>query len=164
MVDREILATRLSKLREALRPKYTVRSRTGVKVQPQDYADMDQATREAVMAADGYSRAIISHGDLPLATDLTWLADGPVPGEVVIVPDRHGDGTNVLSVPLPLPAGFRFRYGVGSAAAHREEADTCRLPARTVVDERLGWDLDTPADLADWQRHRTRPTAVTGCE
>ncbi len=43
----------LEELREALRPKYTVRSRTGVKVAPQDYQDMDQATREAVMAADG---------------------------------------------------------------------------------------------------------------
>ena len=43
----------LDELREAIRPKYTIRSRAGVTVNPEDYQSMDQATRDAVMAAEG---------------------------------------------------------------------------------------------------------------
>ncbi|NKB99737.1 MAG: DUF1631 family protein [Pseudomonadales bacterium] len=43
----------LEELREKLQPKYTVKNRAGVTVRPQEYQEMDQAMREAVMAADG---------------------------------------------------------------------------------------------------------------
>lgn len=43
----------LEELREAIRPKYTIRNRAGVTVAPQEYQDMDAATRDAVMAAEG---------------------------------------------------------------------------------------------------------------
>ncbi len=43
----------LGALREKLQPKYTVKNRAGVTVRPQEYQAMDQAIREAVMAADG---------------------------------------------------------------------------------------------------------------
>jgi 2-phospho-L-lactate guanylyltransferase len=107
-------------------------------------------------AVDGYRRAVISHGDLPLASNLTWLGREATVDEMVIVPDRHGDGTNVMAVPLPLPDSFRFRYGVGSAAGHAAEAARWGLRARTVIDEQLGWDLDTPDDLQAWQQRQAR--------
>jgi len=90
----------------------------------------------------GAARAIVAHADLPLATELAWLAafDG-----VTLVPDRHRDGTNVLCVPVG--AGFRFAYGAGSFASHRAEAARLGLAARLVPDEPLGWDIDLPADL-----------------
>jgi 2-phospho-L-lactate guanylyltransferase len=95
------------------------------------------------LAQQGIDRVIVAHADLPLATDLTWVAafDG-----VTLVPDRHADGTNVLSVPST--AGFRFAYGAGSCANHRAEAERLGLPLRVVPDARLGWDVDRPEDLA----------------
>ena len=43
----------VEELREQLQPRYTIKNRAGVAVHPRDYQDMDQLTREAVMAADG---------------------------------------------------------------------------------------------------------------
>lgn len=90
----------------------------------------------------GVTRAIVAHADLPLATDLSWLAE--VDG-ITIVPDRHGDGTNVVSVPTSL--GFGFAYGPGSCDRHRREADRLGVEARVVPDAALGWDVDVAADL-----------------
>jgi len=42
----------LEELREALQPKYSIRNRAGVSVTPQEYQEMDQAMRDAAMAAD----------------------------------------------------------------------------------------------------------------
>lgn len=104
----------------------------------------------AFLAADGYLRAIVAHGDLPLARELAWVGDAD---GVTIVPDRRGDGTNVLSVPTG--AGFVFAYGPGSAAKHRAEAERLGLSLRVVEDERLGWDVDTPDDLAVFDEERS---------
>lgn len=94
--------------------------------------------------AEGELRVIVAHGDLPFATDLTPLAAAPN-DEVVAVPDRHGAGTNVISVPCG--RGFHFSYGEGSFRRHRYEAVRCGLDWRVVVAERLGWDVDSPEDL-----------------
>lgn len=96
---------------------------------------------EAV-AADGHDRAIVAHGDLPRANDLTWLAD--VEG-VVIVTDRRADGTNVMSIPTT--SAFDFAYGEGSGALHKAEAERQGLSVEIVHDEALGWDVDVPEDL-----------------
>lgn len=96
----------------------------------------------ATLAERGIEHLIVAHGDLPLARDLTWVADFD---GVTIVADRRGDGTNVLA--LPLPTDFEFHYGPGSARAHRSEARRVGLPHRTVEDDELGWDVDTPDDL-----------------
>lgn len=91
----------------------------------------------------GVERVVVAHADLPLATDLAWVADCD---GVTLVPDRHGDGTNVACVPSD--AGFGFSYGAGSFASHRAEARRLGLVVRLVPDRRLGWDVDVPADLA----------------
>ena len=97
----------------------------------------------AHLARRGVERVVVAHADLPLATYLAWLADGD---GVALVPDRHGDGTNVASVPAV--AGFSFAYGAASFTAHRAEASRLGLTLRLVPDRRLGWDVDVPADLA----------------
>ena len=96
----------------------------------------------AHLAARSVDQAVVAHADLPLATDLTWVAafEG-----VTLVPDRHGDGTNVACVPTG--AGFSFAYGAGSCARHEAEALRLGLRVRVVTDTRLGWDVDQPADL-----------------
>lgn len=104
------------------------------------------ATGEAFAASEGFDRVIIAHGDLPLARRLDHLADTTTADEVLIVTDRRGDGTNVLSIPTG--RGFRFAYGPGSAAAHRAEAERLGLDVRLVGDPELAWDVDTPDDLA----------------
>jgi 2-phospho-L-lactate guanylyltransferase len=97
----------------------------------------------AHLARRGVDRVIVAHADLPLATDLAWVAatDG-----VTLVPDRHRDGTNVACVPAQ--SGFAFAYGAGSFEAHRAEARRLGLTVRLVPDRRLGWDVDVPDDLA----------------
>ena len=64
---------------------------------------------------------------------------------VLVVPDRHLDGTNVIS--LPSASGFRFAYGPGSFQRHRAEAVRLGLAVTVLADESLQWDVDVPADL-----------------
>jgi 2-phospho-L-lactate guanylyltransferase len=101
-----------------------------------------------VVAEGGYSDALVAHGDLPHARDLTVVTgfDG-----VTLVPDRHEDGTNVIC--LPVTSGFRFAYGPGSFARHQAEAERAGLPLRVVRDHALSWDVDVPADLVDDPSH-----------
>jgi 2-phospho-L-lactate guanylyltransferase len=95
-------------------------------------------------AASGCHYAVVAHGDLPRADDLT-VAVGFA--GVTIVPDRHDDGTNVLAIPVD--AGFMFHYGPGSFARHLAEAGRLGLAVRVLRDDSLAWDVDVPGDLPD---------------
>jgi 2-phospho-L-lactate/phosphoenolpyruvate guanylyltransferase len=95
------------------------------------------------LAARGATQVIVAHADLPLATDLTWVARFP---GVTLIPDRRDDGTNVACVPTN--AGFRFAYGAGSFTRHVTEARARGLALHIVRDAELGWDIDQPDDLA----------------
>jgi 2-phospho-L-lactate guanylyltransferase len=95
------------------------------------------------LGAEGYQRLIVAHADLPLASRLDWLAD--VEG-IALVPDRHLDGTNVIS--LPALCDFEFSYGPGSFSRHQEQAQRTGVPWRVVHDPGLAWDVDFPADMA----------------
>jgi 2-phospho-L-lactate/phosphoenolpyruvate guanylyltransferase len=95
-------------------------------------------------AALGFARALIAHGDLPRASNLARVSERH---GVVVVPDRHGDGTNVLVVPTGV--GFEFAYGPASFAAHLAEAERLGLAVAVLHDADLAWDVDTPADLDD---------------
>lgn len=96
----------------------------------------------AALAALGVARVIVAHADLPHALDLTWAAAGD---DVVLVPDRRDDGTNVVA--LPSGCGFAFAYGPGSFRRHHAGALALGLGVRVVREERLMWDVDVPADL-----------------
>jgi 2-phospho-L-lactate guanylyltransferase len=96
----------------------------------------------------GTPRVTVVPGDLARPARLAEVLDDALvdaPGTAVIVPDRRGDGTNVLS--LPSAPGFRFRYGPGSAEAHPAEAVRRGLRGVVVADADLGWDVDVPDDL-----------------
>ncbi|MEX2293302.1 MAG: 2-phospho-L-lactate guanylyltransferase [Acidimicrobiales bacterium] len=96
----------------------------------------------AHLATRAIDRAIVAHADLPFARTLEWVADFD---GVTLVPDRHGDGTNVICVPTTV--GFQFSYGAASSARHQGVAKALDLPTRVVPDDRLGWDVDVPTDL-----------------
>jgi 2-phospho-L-lactate guanylyltransferase len=91
----------------------------------------------------GHDEIVIAHADLPQARHLEVVCGF---AGVTIVPDRRGDGTNVLCLPAGLP--FRFHYGSGSFAKHCDEATRLSVDVRVLLDEELGWDVDLPDDLA----------------
>jgi 2-phospho-L-lactate/phosphoenolpyruvate guanylyltransferase len=106
----------------------------------------------AALAAAGVARAVVCHADLPHATRLDHLLSvsgnerpGNPPAEVVLVPDRHRDGTNVMVVPSA--AGYAFAYGPGSFARHLAEAHRLGLTVAVLDDPTLSWDVDLPEDL-----------------
>lgn len=100
-------------------------------------------------ASDGADHIVIAHADLPLAASFAHVPRG---GSVSIVPDRHRDGTNVMS--LPAAAQFDLHYGPGSFAAHAAEAQRRGLGFVVVEDGDLALDLDTADDLDELQRRR----------
>jgi 2-phospho-L-lactate guanylyltransferase len=103
----------------------------------------------AELSVAGFERVIVAHGDLSRATSLAWLGEAPTvadPRCVVLVPDRHGEGTNVASVPAG--CGFEFAYGPGSCARHVAEAERLGLPLVVRRHDELQYDVDDPADLA----------------
>jgi len=99
------------------------------------------------LAGFRFDKVIVAHADLPHALDLSWVADFD---GVTLVPDRRDDGTNVACVPTGV--GFTFSYGPRSFERHQHEAARLHLPVRIEREQRLGWDVDVPADLEspDW--------------
>ena len=96
-------------------------------------------------AAAGVRRVMVVPGDLPFASDLARFAD-PADDGVLMVADRHGEGTNLLS--FAPASGFRLQYGPGSFDAHSVEARRLGLALRVVEDEAIAWDVDEPEDLS----------------
>lgn len=96
----------------------------------------------ARLGSAGARRVIVAHGDLPLASGLSWVARFP---GVTVVPDRVDNGTNVICVPTATP--FQFSYGPGSFARHTAEALRRGLPLRVVREPNLARDVDSPEDL-----------------
>lgn len=105
---------------------------------------LNAAVREGVnrLAAAGMRTVIVAHADLPLASDLTSVAETDT---IVLAPDRRRDGTNVASVPAS--CGFVFSYGAGSFARHCQEALRLGVPLKVLERADLAWDVDVPDDL-----------------
>jgi 2-phospho-L-lactate guanylyltransferase len=95
-----------------------------------------------LLSRRGVEQVTVAHADLPRASDLFSVGDAP---GVTLVPDRFGNGTNVIVIPAD--AGFRFSYGPGSFARHRTEAARTGLPVRVLDRPDLAWDIDEPADV-----------------
>jgi 2-phospho-L-lactate guanylyltransferase len=108
-------------------------------------AGIDQARDEAVAA--GADAIVILPIDLPavtpdaLAAVLAALGDAP---HVVLVPDRHGRGTNVLAM-TPATA-IDPCFGGDSRGAHASAAGRAGVPY-DELDGPLRLDVDTPDDL-----------------
>lgn len=98
----------------------------------------------------GASRVVFIAGDLPRLTgrDVELLALAPE-GAIAIAPDRHGTGTNAVSLPIPAAGGFTFSFGPGSFAQHSEETRRIGLALEIVESPGLMRDIDVPEDLGD---------------
>jgi 2-phospho-L-lactate/phosphoenolpyruvate guanylyltransferase len=96
----------------------------------------------------GAERVLLVPGDCPALDpeELDALLRRPaVSPSVVIVPDRHGTGTNALLLAPPevMPPSF----GPGSCARHTEHARARRVHCEVVEVPTLAFDVDTPEDL-----------------
>jgi 2-phospho-L-lactate guanylyltransferase len=96
----------------------------------------------------GADRALLVPGDCPLIDPgeleelLTHVAPAP---SALIVPDRHGTGTNALL--LTPPNGLAPSFGPDSCARHLELAQARGTAGEVVLVRSLGLDIDTPEDL-----------------
>jgi 2-phospho-L-lactate guanylyltransferase len=96
----------------------------------------------------GAERVLLVPGDCPLlaAADVDALLGRHAGAGVVVVPDRHGSGTNALL--LEPPGAIVPAFGPGSRARHERLA--AEAGVRCAVDEvaALAYDVDTAEDYA----------------
>lgn len=103
----------------------------------------------AALAA-GFERVLLVPGDCPALDpaelDSLLREHGGAGPEVVILPDRHGTGTNGLLLAPPL--AIEPSFGPGSRARHEELARRAGAGSRVVALRSLTLDVDTVEDLA----------------
>jgi 2-phospho-L-lactate/phosphoenolpyruvate guanylyltransferase len=101
--------------------------------------------RHALQA--GYDRVLLVPGDTPLLQPAELAGLIVDTRDVVIVPDRHGTGTNALV--LSPPDAIEPAFGPGSFARHVAAAEAAGVPHRVEGVPGLALDVDTPDDLAE---------------
>lgn len=128
-----------------------VEARAGVRIvhDPVE-AGQSAAALRGIEAAAGADRVLLVPGDCPAldpgeVSALLAHEDG-----VVIVPDRHGTGTNALL--LTPPTVMEPAFGEGSFARHTALARAAGASVRAAEVRSLGLDVDTPDDLAALRR------------
>lgn len=126
-------------------------------------ADTAEESQSAAVAlgvqqalAEGFERVLCVPGDCPALdpAELDSLLGAPNPAgadtvdepEVVIVPDRHGTGTNGLL--LTPPNAIAPSFGPESCERHRASAHAAGAICRIERPASLLLDIDTGADLA----------------
>jgi 2-phospho-L-lactate guanylyltransferase len=101
--------------------------------------------------ASGFDRVLLVPGDAPLIDprEVDRLLATAAADElgIVIVPDRHEEGTNALVLTPPDALGPSF--GPGSLARHLAAAEASGRTFRVERPESLLLDVDTPADLSE---------------
>lgn len=103
-------------------------------------AAVDHAVR--CVAAAGHDHVVVVHGDLPRPTRLDAFVSART---ITLVPDRHADGTNLMSFPTANPV--RSAYGPGSFRRHLATAMSIGTAVRVISDPLIALDIDQPGDL-----------------
>lgn len=113
--------------------------------------ELNNALRRAnrMLIAWGAEASLVIPADIPLITadDIVGvLSHGQALNSIVLVPDRHHDGTNAM---FTRPPGLiDYSFGRGSFSRHMHIAKSDGYRPHTLESERLGLDVDTPDDLA----------------
>lgn len=114
-----------------------------------DEAGQSAAARRGVRTAvaRGAQRVLLVPGDCPALDpeEVGALLAEAAPG-VVIVPDRHGSGTNALLISPP--TAVEPAFGPGSFARHAALARAAGARVRVGRLPSVELDVDTPGDLA----------------
>ena len=116
---------------------------------PVESGQSDAAARGVAAAvARGAERVLLVPGDCPTldAGEVGAVLDGFAGAGVVIVPDRHGSGTNALR--LTPPEVIAPAFGPGSFARHAALGAAAGAVVRVAQAPSLELDVDTPGDLA----------------
>ena len=118
-----------------------------VVLQEADHGHSEAATAGARAAiAEGFERVVMLPTDCPLLDPRELDAHlGESPRTALIVPDRHGTGTNALA--LCPPDAFAPAFGPDSAARHVARARAAGVGFAIERIESLAADLDTADDL-----------------
>jgi 2-phospho-L-lactate guanylyltransferase len=114
---------------------------------PEEAGQSAAAARGVLAAvARGAERVLLVPGDCPAldADEVGELLATAEPG-VVIVPDRHGSGTNALLIDPPTV--IEPAFGPGSFARHAALAHAAGASVRVAHAPSLELDVDTPGDL-----------------
>ncbi len=119
-------------------------------VQESGAPELNNALQRAtqVLWMQGASAALVVPADLPLLEreDIRKVIDlGRYLNSVVIAPDRHEDGTNLML--MHPPAVMPYAYGEGSFLRHQRLAREAGADVLLYRSERVALDLDTPDDL-----------------
>lgn len=96
---------------------------------------------------EGARRLLVLHADLPLICqdDLSAVFEAPEKA-LVLGPDRHGTGTNLVAARAAL--ALRFQFGAGSYARYLAVARRANVPVYTLHRPGIALDVDEPQDLA----------------
>jgi 2-phospho-L-lactate/phosphoenolpyruvate guanylyltransferase len=120
----------------------------------EDTGHNDAAERGIARALElGADRVLLIPGDCPVLapSELDALLRRPVePPSVLVVPDRHGTGTNALV--LTPPDVLAPSFGPDSRRRHLADAQANGVPAEVVELDSLALDIDTLDDLEALQR------------
>jgi 2-phospho-L-lactate guanylyltransferase len=119
-------------------------------VQESGTPELNNALYRATQAlrAWGADAALVVPADLPLlsAQDIEEVVHlGRYHNSVVIAPDRHGQGTNLLLVRPP--GVIPYSFGEDSFARHQAFAHEAGSTVLVYHSQRVSLDLDTPDDL-----------------
>ncbi len=121
----------------------------GVEVltQDQDEGHSEAASAGVELAIErGADRVALLPGDCPLLDPVELdRALGSAPRSALIIPDRHGTGTNGLV--LSPPDAFTPAFGPDSCARHVSRARAAGVSFAVERISSLSLDLDTPEDL-----------------
>jgi 2-phospho-L-lactate/phosphoenolpyruvate guanylyltransferase len=130
----------------------------GATIVEDDERGHNAAATKGIEAAleDGIERVLLVPGDCPLLDPkeieelLVHAAEQP---SALIVPDRHGTGTNALL--LAPPDSLAPSFGPDSCRRHAADAEAAGVAAEVVEVSSLALDVDTPDDLEALQRRLT---------
>jgi len=157
-------------------PSVAAQARAGGALVLRDAAQAGQSAAVRIgvarARAEGFERVLCIPGDCPalepgeLDALLAAGGGGKGPGaaarrEVVIVPDRHGTGTNGLL--LTPPEVIEPSFGPGSCARHRALARDARAELRLEHPPSLLLDIDTGEDLAALRARLANATRSAPC-
>jgi 2-phospho-L-lactate guanylyltransferase len=129
------------------------RQRNAITLMESDSGLNPAMTQAAHWAQAHHARSVIVIPvDLPLITsaDLNTMIDRAEEERcIVIAPDRHEDGTNVLLVRPP--DAIHFAYGASSFNAHRAQAIERGLIVHEYRSPTTAFDIDEPDDLETYR-------------
>ncbi len=125
------------------------RSAEALVVDDPDEAGQSAAAARGVRAAiaRGAHRVLLVPGDCPTLDpgEIGGLLDGFPAAGLVIVPDRHGSGTNALLIAPP--NAIEPSFGPGSFARHAALGAAAGMAVRVAHAPSLELDVDTHDDL-----------------